>query len=70
MQDNPRRKRRVPQELRSRATEMLMNEESVHQVWRVTNLSKPYIQDLRDELKAEGRISSGHTLRSQKADHS
>lgn len=51
---NPRkRKNRIPDYLRNQAEDMLNDGESVHQVWRRTALSKPYIMNLRDKLKEE-----------------
>lgn len=56
------KKRRMPDLTHYQAEDMLLNEESVHQVWRRLQISKPYIQNLRDKLIREGRLSPPKTL--------
>ncbi len=51
------KKGRLPEFIRQRAEDLLLAQESVHQVWRRTQISKPKITEMRDELIAEGRLT-------------
>ncbi len=52
-----KKKGRLPEFIRKRAEDLLLEGDSVHQVWRRTHVSKPKLSDMRDELIAEGRLA-------------
>lgn len=57
MQLTPQKKKgRLDEYRRQRAENMLLDEESLHQVWRCTRVSKPKLTEMRDELILEGRL--------------
>lgn len=56
------KKRRMSDVRHFKAERLLKEGESVHQVWRQTRISKPYIQDLRDDMRADGRLPPPKTL--------
>jgi len=51
-----KKKGRLPEFIRKRAEDLLLEGDSVHQVWRRTNVSKPKLGEMRDELVSEGKL--------------
>lgn len=54
--DEVKKKGRLPEFIRQRAESLLLEGDSVHQVWRRTNVSKPKLGQMRDDLVSEGRL--------------
>ena len=51
-----KKKGRLDPFIRKRAEDLLLSGDSVHQVWRRTNVSKPKLGQMREELVSEGRL--------------
>ena len=52
-----KKKGRLEEGVRQLAESMLLDGESLHQVWRRTRVSKPKAAEMRDELIQEGRLT-------------
>lgn len=53
-----RKQQRVSVELQRKAAEMFQKDESIHQVHRVTQLSKPYLTKVKRRLEELGMLDN------------